>query len=933
MTALSVEFDALERRLKAKGAGVQAPRRLNSGTLVREFRLEGRHASWTVHLAELGEGNSNAAVATQELLAAFGPDAALLVGIAGSLKADIVPGDVVVATKVYDIHGARESAEGSGARPEAIGASRPLEQTARHVKSRIEICFKPIASGQVVLASPSSPLRAWLRTTYQDAGAIEMEGFGFCLAARYNATAALVIRGISDNADGEKHRSDTNGDRERAAANAAEVAVAVLQEHQPGRTAAEPPQSGAGARAGASGATPASSSTTPAPPVKRRPRRVPATTPPGRKPPSGTTRTRTRVDWSKAWRKNKKALISGGALAMAAAFTFVAVSSCHSGDSTPSADAKTYSGEKLSKCDKKADLDQLHIAASVDKSEPLRRAAQIYGNRSADGKCVTIVVDDKNSGEAMRALADGWPESKSESGGGKKPDVWAPAGSAWLSLARAKATGKNKDQFPKTVQSIVQSPLTVAMPRPMAEALGWPERRFTWAKLAQWSKNADDFWADHGKPQWGAFKLGKTNPGYSTSGLNATIAAFFAATGTSGELGITHVDKPANRAFVKSIEQAAVHYGDTTLTFLSNLREADRSDPNKAMSYISAVTLEESAVAAYNEGYPCGALSRADDRACMKTSKPDTPLVAFYPKDGLPSSDHPYIELTTMTPAKKAVADDFLTYLHSPDVYAQQFAPYGFRTHDNKAPTNSKLLTKAYGVLPKTYDRMPLPKGEVLDHMLQVWPTLRRRANVLMVIDTSESMNDEITGTGDTKMGRLKNAESRLFAEFTGTDRVGLVKFSDADVLGGGHDYKELVPLGPFDEKLSGGKRADLLADNVKSLEPEGATGLYDTLDAQLRTMREHYDPKAINAIVLLTDGRNEDNGSLAKEELLKRIGDRGKPQVRIFTIAYGSAADENDKNGKTVLQEIADASGGQEYDARQARTIETVITSVISNF
>ena len=917
-----MEFDALERRLKAKGAGFQDRRTLASGTIVRECRIEGRHTSWTVHLAELGEGNSNAAVATQELLAAFGPDAALLVGIAGSLKADIVPGDVVVATKVYDIHGARESAEGSGARPEAIGASRPLEQTARHVKSRIGISFKPIASGQVVLASQSSPLRTWLSATYQDAGAIEMEGFGFCLAARYNGTAALVIRGISDNADGEKHRSDTNGDRGRAAANAAEVAVAVLMEHQPGRagddltasrntratTPVEPP--GGGASTGAR----ASTRTT------RNPRTPPA--PPAPKPPDGTAKTRTRVDW---W-KNKKVLTGSGALAVAAVLTFVTVSSCHSESASP-VDAKTHSGAKLPTCNRASDL-VLHIAASVDKSEPLRRAAQKYGKRSVGGKCVSIAVQDKNSGEAMRALVGGWGESD-----GPKPDVWSPAGRAWLSLARAKAKGAKKDQFPESAQSIVQSPLTIAMPKPMAKVLNWPEPRFTWVELAQWTKNADHFWAEHGRPQWGSFKLGKTNPGYSTSGLNATVAAFYAKTGTSGELGIPHLDKPANRAFVKSIEQAAVHYGDTTLTFLSNLREADRTDSNKAMSYISAVTLEENTVAAYNAGYPCGALSSAKDTACAKTSKPDTPLVSFYPKDGVPSSDHPYIELG-LSGTKKAVADDFLTYLHEPTTYTEQFAPYGFRTHNNQVLARNKLLTKANGVLPGTSNTpMPLPKGDVLNHLLQIWPTLRRRANVLMVIDTSESMNDVILATGDTKIGRLKNAEPKLFGEFTGTDSVGLVKFSDADVLGGGHDYRELVPLGPFDEKLAGGTRAKLLADNVNNLEPEGATGLYDTLDAQLRTMREHYDPKAINAIVLLTDGRNEDNGSMAKGELLKRISDPGQPPVRIFTIAYGSDADENDKNGRTVLQEIADAAGGQEYDARKAETIEQVITSVISNF
>jgi len=385
VTALSEEFDALEGRLRTDGAAFQAARTLPSGTILREFRLEGRQASWTVHLAEMGEGNNNAAAATQELLAAFGPDAALLVGIAGSLKADIVPGDVVVATKVYDIHGARESAEGSGARPEAIGASRPLEQTARHLESGIRISFKPIASGQVVLASPSSPLRAWLSATYQDAGAIEMEGYGFCLAARYNETAALVIRGISDNADGEKHRSDTNGDRERAAANAAEVAVAVLMEHQPGRP---------GGALTATGSTPVTAAGTGAPETT-----PPVITPPPVKPPTSTTSTRTRtrihLDWRRIWRKNKKELTSVSALALAAVVTFGVIASCHS-EGAPVTDAKTRSAGKLKKCPQAGGL-ELSIAASVDKSEPLRRAAQAYGKQTLGGNCVHIVVKDRNS--------------------------------------------------------------------------------------------------------------------------------------------------------------------------------------------------------------------------------------------------------------------------------------------------------------------------------------------------------------------------------------------------------------------------------------------------------------------------------------------------------------------------------------------------------
>ncbi|MEU2283994.1 substrate-binding domain-containing protein [Streptomyces sp. NPDC013178] len=894
MTALPVEYTALANHLKAENAKHIGRRTVNE-TVVQTFRLDGAYASWTVHVAQVGMRNVVAALATHGLLAVLDPDVTLLVGIAGSLKDDVLPGDVVVATKVYEIHGAKVTTAGRGARPDAVDTSLALWQTALYAEVRRRPHFKPIASGEVVLATRAGDIRTRLKDTYEDAVALEMEGFGFCKAAQRHRTEALVIRGISDRADGRKRAADAAGGQELAAANAAEVAVAVLMEHQPdGTDASRPPRR------------------TPKPPTRRTP-------PPEarRTPPPATKR---------PWWKGR-ATTTWLPLVAAAVAVVLVLQSC-AGDGTDRDDADpppAAPSSSLAVCGK-ADT-RLTIAASVDKSQPLRSAAEAYGNRAASGKCVQVRVEDRNSGEAMRALVDGWDESD-----GTKPDVWAPAGSSWLSLAKAAATGKNAEQFPDKAEPIVQSPLTIAMPKPMAEALDWPERRFTWSQLAGWAKNADGFWAQHGRPEWGPFKLGKTNPGYSTSGLNATVAAFYAATGTSGELSTAHMDDAGSRAFVKSIEQAAVHYGDTTLTFTSNLRQADRSSPQKAMSYISAVTLEESTVAAYNAGYPCGALNA--DPACARTSAPDTPLVSFYPKDGVPFSDHPYIELNGMSAARKAVADDFLRYLHGPEVYAERFAPYGFRTHEGKVVAASKLLTEHYGVLPDArFTSMPMPRGEVLAHMTEVWPTLRRRANVRIVIDTSESMNGEIPGTGDTKIERLKQAEAKLFGEFTGTDHVGLWKFSDAYALGGKRDYKELVPLGPYTGKLPGGTRAELLSSNVRNLEPEGATGLYDTLDAAVQAMRDDYDPRAINAIVLLTDGRNEDSRSLSKEELLRRISDPSKKQIRIFTIAYGSEADEKDKGGRTVLQEIAEAGGGQEYDAKRAETIEQVITSVISNF
>ncbi|WP_328870844.1 substrate-binding domain-containing protein [Streptomyces sp. NBC_00287] len=907
-TALPVEYEKVERHLEAAGATRSGPDELDGGTRAAVYELSGR-VPWRVYLAKTGTGNTTTATAVSSWLAKVQPQAAFFVGIAAGRK-DAVPRDVVIAETVYEYQRGKQSEQGFHARPRSWEPPGEVLSTAEQVADQLtplitgSIHVKPIASGDTVIDSPHAPEHRIIRTHYEDTAAIETEGAGFARAVQSRASTGLkwlVIRGISDLADGHKKGLEAAGGQQDAALNAAHVAVRILLALD-----IEPSAQPARSTATLSLRMPRKPGKPPSKPKAKvdpgpRPQRRPVASGPGRR----------RLLWGVPL------------VATATILAVVALQSCGSGGSTGDDDKPPAAS--LPACDK-ADT-ALHIAASVDKSESLRRAAEDYGPRSGGGACVEVVIDDKNSGEAMRALARGWGEND-----GPRPDVWSPAGGAWLSLARANAKDETKGLFPEQAEPIVTSPLTIAMPRPMAEVLEWPENGFSWSELADWSRNAKDFWGEKNrdKSEWGDFKLGKTNPEYSTSGLNATIGAFYAATGTSAELSEARLDDSGNRAFIKDIEQSAVHYGDTTLTFTANLRRADETSEDKAMSYISAVTLEESTVAAYNAGYPCGALS--DEKVCEKTTKPRTPLVSFYPTDGILFSDHPYIKLNNgMGKAKEAVADDFLTYLHSPETFARDFAPYGFRTHERAVPKNSPLLNQANGILPKTeLDPLSTPQDDVLKHLLDIWPAVRRPANVLLVIDTSGSMNDEILSTGESKLQRLKQAETELFSEFTGSDKVGLWKFSDAEDLGGGTDldYRELVPLGPYH-----GKVPELLSENFSALEAEGATGLYDTLDAATEAMRAKYDPKAINAIVLLTDGRNEDRGSLTEDELLRHIGDTSQDLVRVFTIAYGSEADERDKEGRSVLERIADAGSGQAYNARDAKTIEKVITSVISNF
>jgi Ca-activated chloride channel family protein len=567
----------------------------------------------------------------------------------------------------------------------------------------------------------------------------------------------------------------------------------------------------------------------------------------------------------------------------------------------------------LSGCgdDAQSDCDgavRLRMAASQDKVGLLQKAADEFGKQaSVDGKCVKVTVDSKNSGTAMQALARGWNESVD----GPRPDVWSPASSVWVTLLRQRV--QNLDKAPPvadgTPQPIMTSPLTIAMPKPMAEVLGWPGKAIGWGDLAKLATDPKG-WAAYGHPEWGEFRLGKTNPNLSTSGLSATVGAYFAITGTTSDLGREDIADPKNQAFVRNIERSIVHYGDTTLTFLSNLLRAD--DRGDALSYISAVTVEENSVWAYNQGNPT-----LDPNQLGKHGKPKTQLVAIYPKEGTIFSDHPFVPMNGLDPAKKRAADEFLSYLHGQDAQAL-FQKYGFRDHKGNP---GSTVTQENGLLrdqPAT--KLTVPQAGVLNALLEAWGELRKPANVLIVVDRSGSMREEVPGTGKSKGDLAKAAAAESLGEFRGHDQVGLWMFSAQ--LDDERDWRELVPVRPMDTAHRASMRTSLTQMTLN-----GATGLYNTTAAAYDMMRAGREKGSINAVVVLTDGQNERQGGIDLDTLLGTLSKKEGEAVRVFTIGYGANADQN------VLRQIAQAADGAAYDSSNPNSIREVFQEVISNF
>ncbi|MEV5868840.1 5'-methylthioadenosine/S-adenosylhomocysteine nucleosidase [Streptomyces tendae] len=237
LTALPLEYAAIRAHVVGRKERVHP-----DGTRVEVGRLPG--SSWQVALAELGMGAERTAALTTQLIHWLRPEAVLFVGIAGSLKDDIGIGDVVVGTQVYEIHGGKQSPDGFLVRPKALPGSHALEQAARSAvrdMPGVRAHFMPIATGDVVLADAESEIARFVRRSYNDAGAIEMEGSGALRAAHLSGQLdALVIRGISDRADAEKHTADASGSQQRAAEQAAAVTVSVLHKHRPREGSSDP---------------------------------------------------------------------------------------------------------------------------------------------------------------------------------------------------------------------------------------------------------------------------------------------------------------------------------------------------------------------------------------------------------------------------------------------------------------------------------------------------------------------------------------------------------------------------------------------------------------------------------------------------------------------------------------------------------------------
>lgn len=497
------------------------------------------------------------------------------------------------------------------------------------------------------------------------------------------------------------------------------------------------------------------------------------------------------------------------------------------------------------------------------------------GRKTADGKPVFVRHVPMGSGECVDEVLAGRLQAH----------LVSPASGVFVTQGNARRQAAAGQDLVGPTENLVLSPVVIAMWRPMAEALGWPGKPVGWKDVLDLAREPAG-WAARGHAEWGPFRFGHTHPEYSNSGIISVLATLYAAAGKQRDLTATDLARPEAAAFLRDIERAVVHYGSSTGFFADRMFDG-------GPQYLSAAVLYESSVIE-SHGF--------------RPQPTAFPVVAVYPKEGTFWSDHPVgvVNREWVTDAHKAAAKQYVDYLRAAPQQRKALA-FGFRPGDTGVAVGPPV-DAAHGVDPdQPKATLPVPPAAVVDAAVGLWRANKKPANVVLVFDTSGSMQEQ------AKFVYARQGAADLVTLLGDADALSLLPFSTRPVWA----FQDLP--------MSGGRQQAL--GRVGGLMPEGGTALYDATAAAYEHLLANPRPGMISAVVVLTDGIDSGQG-MSLDALLAKIAATPEQRagVRVFTIAYGADAKLD------VLSRISGATKAKSYKG-DPQTIRAVFKEIATFF
>ena len=503
------------------------------------------------------------------------------------------------------------------------------------------------------------------------------------------------------------------------------------------------------------------------------------------------------------------------------------------------------------------------------------------GIATSAGNTVQVKVSHVTSGGSMNAILDG----------SSKPSAWSPGDQSWVEQANAAWQQQtNKPIASESCLPTIYAPLGFAMWRPMAETLGWPDTPIGWDTIVKLASDPDG-WASYGRPEWGQFRFGHTHPGYANSGLLSMTSFVYGIAGSGSNLTAADVYAPEIEEALRALEQNTSKYGRQAPELLELMA---REGPG----YLHAAAVPEADTVRFN-------VERGDELTF--------PLAFIFPAGGTIWGDHPYciLDNAEWVDAETAeAATIFRDYLLAPEQQALAIDNYlrplagSVALH---APLNLENGTDPR-ITPETVAALPSPSAEISAAVIDLFTITKRKATILIVLDTSGSMEgDRIKTARDATVEFLQRLDSN--------DEIGLLIFSD--------EVTTLSPPARVGDVVEG------LAQRVNGLVADGNTALYEAVCAAAQQMSKLRDQdiadgeSRLYGIIMLSDG--EDTvGRITENQMFATClpANAEADGFKIFPIAFGQSADES------VLNRMAAVTGGRFFTA-DPNSISNVYISI----
>lgn len=439
------------------------------------------------------------------------------------------------------------------------------------------------------------------------------------------------------------------------------------------------------------------------------------------------------------------------------------------------------------------------------------------------------------------------------------------------------------------------SPVVIAARLDAAQQLGWPHQSIGWKDVhARATAPSREFRWGHPSPE-------------SASGIAATLSKFYAGAGTTRALTAEIATQPDVIDYVRQAERSALILGARGGARAELTQEEARlhGGEGERTGLLDAFVTQEQSVIAWNRSSDRG-LSWLSGEGNAGRIFSEGQLVAIYPKEGTLWADFPFalLELDGRTgPAvtrnQRSAYRAFTRFLLSKDsqyaLLEEGFRPVDLTIELLVEPSPFAETGTVDPLSPQTL--LPLPPQPVLEIVLDVWRLSMRPVNVMLVVDSSESMKG-------SKLARAKTALQGFVDQIQGDrDRIGLVEF--------GSGVKQYGAL----QWLDAEGRGHMLR-LIENMQAGGSTRLIDAVWAAHSELKDLADSDATYAIVVLTDGRDNDSEHRLRE--LQRDIQRAHNPVSIHTVAFGRDADAG------LLEDLARIGNGRFYRADET-TIEEI--------